>query len=320
MRYMMKYLLMITGLILVALSVSVQSGNTQPDNKSALFERVEQHNVDNNGVNIHYVTLGDQGDTLLFLHGIPDFWYIWHEQMEALCGDYRCIAMDRRGINRSDQPEGEEHYSMNLMMSDIAAVIDDSGAEKVTLIAHDAGAIEAWYFAMEPDYRNKLDRLVILSMPHPTGFTGSLLGMKPQQDYAALYKDRKDDSKGLGFLNSRMVIRDDVFWSKEPPNVQAFVREGLARTRSMSVVEWYRGSYPEPPYVQVTDLPPVKVPVLEFHGINDPIDKAGLSGTWDWIDNEFTLVTLPGVGHNPQNEVPDRVNEILRNWLAITQK
>ena len=47
-----------------------------------LIDRVDHHDVDNNGVNVHYVTLGEvvTGETLLFVHGFPNFWYVWHNQ------------------------------------------------------------------------------------------------------------------------------------------------------------------------------------------------------------------------------------------------
>ena len=61
-----------------------------------LFDRVEHHNVDNKGVNIHYVTVG-QGPVLLFVHGAPDFWYLWNNQMDAMCDNYQLC---RNGYTR----------------------------------------------------------------------------------------------------------------------------------------------------------------------------------------------------------------------------
>jgi epoxide hydrolase 4 len=48
-----------------------------------IFDRVEHHTVANDGVSIHYVTLGE-GPVVLFVHGFPDFWYSWREQMEEV--------------------------------------------------------------------------------------------------------------------------------------------------------------------------------------------------------------------------------------------
>ena len=43
-----------------------------------LIDRVEHHNVYNDDVNVHYVTLGEAttGETLLFVHGFPNFFMV----------------------------------------------------------------------------------------------------------------------------------------------------------------------------------------------------------------------------------------------------
>ena len=68
---------------------------------------------------------------------------------------------------------------------------------------------------------------------------------------------------------------------------------------------------------ELTDFPQIEIPVLQFHGREDPaVSKDGLAGTWDWVDGEYTLVTYPGVGHIPQLQVPDRFNDTIKAWLT----
>ena len=39
------------------------------------------------------------------------------------------------------------------------------------------------------------------------------------------------------------------------------------------------------------------MPVLMFHGLNDTaLNAEGLSGTWNWLEKDLTLVTVPGAG------------------------
>ena len=83
--------MLVTGCQRSIENVSSQAKNQEPD---MLFDRVKHHYVDNDGVNIHYVTLGEGEITLLFVHGAPDFWYLWNNQMDGLCDDYHCVAMD----------------------------------------------------------------------------------------------------------------------------------------------------------------------------------------------------------------------------------
>lgn len=94
-------------------------------------KRVEHGYADSNGVKIHYAALGDKKNPLVvMIHGFPDFWYSWRDQMAALSSDYYCVAIDQRGYNLSDKPKGVENYDMRLLVGDVAAVVKHLGREK----------------------------------------------------------------------------------------------------------------------------------------------------------------------------------------------
>ncbi len=112
-----------------------------------VFDRVQHHHTDNEGVSIHYVSLGE-GPVVLFVHGFPDFWYTWREQMDALSGNFKTVAMDNRAYNLSGKPDGVENYAMPHLLADVDAVIRDLGVDSVTLVGHDWGGAISWQFAM----------------------------------------------------------------------------------------------------------------------------------------------------------------------------
>ena len=63
--------------------------------------------------------------------------------------------------------------------------------------------------------------------------------------------------------------------------------------------------------------PKVKMPVLMFHGLNDTaLNADGLSGTWNWLEKDLTLVTVPGAGHVVQQDASDLVTTTMRWWLT----
>jgi epoxide hydrolase 4 len=68
--------------------------------------------ADSGGVKIHFVTAGE-GPLLVLIHGFPDFWYTWRAQIPALARRYQVVAIDQRGYNLSDQPEGVENYRVD---------------------------------------------------------------------------------------------------------------------------------------------------------------------------------------------------------------
>jgi pimeloyl-ACP methyl ester carboxylesterase len=58
-----------------------------------------------------------------------------------------------------------------------------------------------------------------------------------------------------------------------------------------------------------------------FHGLEDrALHRSGLSGTWDWLDKDLTLVTVPGAGHFVQQDAAELVTTTMRWWLTMRVK
>src|SRR5580765_4017314 len=145
--------------------------------QSDLEKRVENGYADSGGVKIHYVSLG-KGPLIVMIHGFPDFWYTWRDQMEALSKDHQVVAIDQRGYNLSDKPKGVENYDVRFLVGDVAAVIRHLGRDKATIVGHDWGGVVAWQFAI--NLPQMTENLIILNLPHPNGLTREL-AHNPQQ-------------------------------------------------------------------------------------------------------------------------------------------
>ena len=85
--------------------------------------------ADSGGVKIHYVTRG-AGPLVVLIHGIPGFWYDWRHQIPALAKHFQVVAIDQRGFNLSDQPEGVENYAIDKLVGDVDAVVEHFGQDK----------------------------------------------------------------------------------------------------------------------------------------------------------------------------------------------
>ena len=59
------------------------------------------------------------------------------------------------------------------------------------------------------------------------------------------------------------------------------------------------------------------MPRLLFHGLKDTALLPGaLSGTWDWVEKDLTLVTLPNAGHFVQQDAAETVTRTVVGWLS----
>src|SRR6266404_7944954 len=93
---------------------------------------------------LHYVEAGE-GPLIVLLHGFPEFWYGWRLQIEPLAAaGFRVIVPDQRGYNLSSKPAGVAAYALTKLVSDVIAIAEQLGKEKIFLAGHDWGAAVAW--------------------------------------------------------------------------------------------------------------------------------------------------------------------------------
>lgn len=101
--------------------------------------------VENQGARIYWDEQG-HGAPLLMIMGLGYPSYIWHRTRPILEARYRTIALDNRGVGRSDVPPGP--YSIALMASDAAAVLDAAGVESAHVFGISMGGMIAQEFAL----------------------------------------------------------------------------------------------------------------------------------------------------------------------------
>ena len=277
--------------------------------ESDLEKRVENGYADSGGVKIHYVSLG-KGPLIVMIHGFPDFWYTWRDQMEALSKNYQVVAIDQRGYNLSDKPKGVENYDMRLLVGDVAAVVKHLKRDKAIIVGHDWGGIVAWTFAMTmPDMT---DKLIILNLPHPRGLTREL-AHNPQQQKNSQYARNFQQPDAHTKLTAEQLAR----WVKDPEARKKYI-EAFNRSDFEAMLNYYKRNYPREPYTEDTSpVVKVKMAVLMIHGLNDTALLAGaLNNTWEWLEKDLTLVTIPGAGHFVQQDASDLVTRSIKMWLA----
>lgn len=263
--------------------------------------------ADSEGVKIHYVTAG-QGPLVVMIHGFPDYWYTWRNQMPALAKHFQVVAIDCRGYNKSDQPKGVENYAMDKLVGDIAAVVKHFKRDKAVIVGHDWGGAIAWAFAMRRP--EMTDRLIICNLPHPKGMTRELAN-NPEQQKNSQYA-RNFQLPGAAALVKPAML---VFWVKDADARKKYT-EALERSSMEGMLNYYKANYPKAPYRDVQDFPKVKCRVLMIHGLKDQYLLPGaLNDTWKWVEKDLTLVTIPEAGHFVQHDAAEKVTNTMVGWL-----
>jgi pimeloyl-ACP methyl ester carboxylesterase len=300
----MRIRLVLALAVVVALAAPALPAAAESD----IFDRVDHGYADNNGVRIHYATLGRRGRLVVMIHGFPDFWYTWRDQMRVLSHRYRVVAIDQRGYNLSDRPAGVDAYNLATLAEDVAAVIRATGEEHAVIVGHDWGGAVAWVFSiLHPEMT---DGLIILNLPHPRAMYRELRNNPAQQAASQYARDFQAPGSHLPLPPEALAA-----WVTDP-SARAHYVEALGRSDPEAMLNYYRANYPREPYDD-PPLPDIQVPVLMFHGLADPFLLPGATdGTWQWITKPFTLVTVPGAGHLVQQDASALVTRRMAHWLA----
>jgi pimeloyl-ACP methyl ester carboxylesterase len=281
-------------------------------NAAELHQRVKHGFADSNGVKIHYATLG-KGPLVVMIHGFPDYWYTWRHQMQALADDHQVVAIDMRGYNKSDKPKGQKNYDMKFLIGDVLAVVKHFKQEKATIVGHDWGGAVAWGVAMTAP--QVCDKLIILNLPHMRGLSRELANNPAQQKNSAYARTFQMPGAHLA-LNAKGLSR----WVKDPKARARYV-EAFKRSDFEAMLHYYKQNYPRPPYKENTSpVTKVKMPVLMFHGLDDKALLPGaLNDTWDWLEKDLTLVTIPGADHFVQQDAAEKVSRTMKMWLKLQE-
>lgn len=284
------------------------------------LDQAKEETVDSKGVKLHAVTLGgnpsadgaDATPLVVLIHGFPDFWYSWREQMPALAERFKVVAYDQRAFNKSDKPEGVEQYTMDKLVDDCLAVVDHFKAKKAVIVGHDWGGMVAWSFAMK--YPERTDRLIICNLPHPNGLMRELKNNPDQRRNSAYARNFQKPDAAKNF-RVEMII---PFLGIKEKEVRDKYIEALKGSSLEGMLNYYKANYPREPYeLPKEPLPKVKCRVLMFHGLKDTaLMSPALNGTWDWVEQDLTLVTIPSAGHWVQKDAADQVTKTMVSWLT----
>ncbi len=302
--------------LLIGATMNTDAKANRAVTASNLPQAVTEGYVENNGVKIHYATLG-QGPLIVMIHGHPDYWYGWRNQMPALAQKYQVVAIDQRGINLSDQPKGSENYTVQKQVGDVAAVIKAFKRDKAIIVGHDTGAAIAWVFATA--LPQMTERLITLNLPHPIALARERATNPAQQKASQL-------SLSLAQPNSAAALKLEQLLAVVNPTDSTDrerYTEAFKRTSLESFVGYFQANLnpnaagSSAGLASTASVTKIKAPVLAIHGLKDPFVLAdGYAHTWEFVDNTLTLVMLPNAGHYAQIDAAEAVTNTMLDWLA----
>ena len=198
---------------------------------------------------------------------------------------------------------------LRSLVGDVIAVIRHFDQQKAIIVGHDWGGVVSWQLAINaPQF---VDQLVILNLPHPRGLSREL-AHNPEQQKNSAYA-RRFQAEGA---EKTLTAEGLAGWVKEADAKAKYI-EAFKRSDFGAMLNYYKRNYPREPYTEDTSpLKKVQMPVLMIHGLKDTALLAGaLNNTWDYVERDLTITTVPTAGHFVQADEPELVTKTIRAWL-----
>lgn len=260
-----------------------------------------------------YVKDWGSGRPVILLHGWPLSSDSWDDQAMAIAdAGYRAIAYDRRGFGRSSQPWSG--YDYDTLSDDLAAVIEQTGAQDAVLVGFSMGGGEVARY-MSRHGGQSVSKAVLVSSVVPymlktddnaEGTDASVFEAMAEAmklDRAGFFSGFFKDFFGVGLLSSP-VSREIEAWAFSL-SMQASLKATLASAKAFSSTD-FRG-----------DLPAFSVPTLVIHGTDDkivPIDAGGRAAARGIA--AATLIEYDGAPHGLFATHKDRLSKDLLDFIG----
>jgi pimeloyl-ACP methyl ester carboxylesterase len=293
-----------------------------------------------NGVRLHCVTAGpEDGDTVVLLHGFPEFWYSWRYQIPALVdAGYSVVAPDLRGYNTSEKPQGVDAYAVEELIGDVVGLIHRYGdrgddGPQAHVVAHDWGGAISWALGMfHPEV---IDRLVVMNAPHPAAFAREFDLAQLKRSWYVLFFQLPWLPETLSTMDDSRAIAEA--FRGQPADPSAFTEDDVQRYRdafsqpgaARAAINYYRAYFRSiarpmaknalPVVGRFFDLPgteEITVPTLLLWGEQDDALGVGISeGLDEWVP-DIRVERFPEASHWVQCDAREAVNEELLAFLA----
>ena len=241
-------------------------------------------------------------------------------------------ADKRNALDNQMLDELEAAFNVTPPNTERLTVIRAEGRESAVVVGHDWGAGIAWQVAMRAP--EVVERLVILSVPHPAGFGRELATNESQQEDSQYARDFQRPES-----HESLTAEGLAGWVSGPEARARYV-EAFERSSFEAMMNYYRASYPSggggasgstgsaaagtgggagtiAASAGTPTLPRIRCPVLVLHGLQDrALHASGHNGTWEHVDAETTIVMFPTAGHFLQHDEPGSASTRRRRGAA----
>ena len=255
---------------------------------------------------------------VVLLHGFPEFWYGWRKQIEPLAAaGFRVIVLDQRGYNLSSKPRGVASYALTELVSDVVAIANQLGQQKIFLAGHDWGAAVAWSMALL--HPERIAKLAVLNVPHPLvmrRFLNTRVRQMVRSWYILFFQIPWLPERIFSAFNfcvgTRALLRSSRPGTFSPDDLAQYRTAWSQRGALTAMINWYRAAVR---YRVPFSDPTVRVPTRILWGERDKFLMSEMARESLRYCTNAKLFPFPDATHWLQHEEPERVSQLLMEFF-----
>ena len=251
------------------------------------------------------------GPVVVALHGFPQTSACWSGVTRHLVeAGYRVLAPDQRGYTPGARPLDVRAYAMRSLCSDVLALVDAAGVERVHLLGHDWGAAVGWVLAGR--YPERVRTLSAVSVPHPAALLRAFAGTQALRSwYIAMFQVPGLAERLFAARDGALVRR--MFRASGMVDAEPAVRLLTDRPTATAALNWYRA-------VRLRGgltAGRIDVPTLYVWSDQDAaLGRRAAEGTAAYVRGPYRFEVLSGVSHWIPEERPAELAALMLGHLA----
>jgi len=276
-----------------------------------VFHSAEECWATVSGHRMRYLRMGN-GPPVLLIHGLLAYAFSWRFLFPVLAPVRTVIAPDLLGTGHSDRP-ADLNYGMTAAAERIFEFLDSIGADGIDVVGSSlGGAIATRMAALRPERVNKLvlvspanpwsrhGRLISRFLATPPG-GATFMGMLPAIDYTQNFWLRRL------FGDPKRIAPGTLEGYAEPLHTPEAWRYGIL------VMQHWREDMAQlkHDFASLADKPALLIWGTRDRAVTFSSSKQILERM-----RKARLEVLPGVGHLPYEEVPEKFNQVVLQYLS----
>jgi 3-oxoadipate enol-lactonase len=242
------------------------------------------------------------GPAIVLIHGHPFSRAMWRGQLDSLGDAFRVVAPDLPGYGAS--PARGETTTPRELADAVLELMDAIDVGRATVVGLSLGGLVAMELGL-----GSPDRVAGLVLTATTAAP-----LTPEE--AAMRRAAASRVERDGMLDHALEMAGRLFGpaARREPSLVLPILETMLTTDPAGAAAALRGRAERPPYDRL--LPDLRVPALVLVGDEDSYSTAEITAQLVASLPEPEVVILPGVGHMPNLEAPERFDEAVRAFAS----